>query len=555
LDTNIRVCGGAGQGVQTTGELLAHALAACGVHVFATQSYLSRIRGGVNSYDVRIADAELFSGRERAEILVALNRESLEACRGAVAPGGTILFEGQAGGDGVLELRLAQAAKDAGGTPLMANSVACGAVLGLLGYDTGPLAAVLGQLFARKGPETVKANIACAEKGRELLADRVGSVPAPRRGAPFGVVLSGTEAVGLAAATAGVKVVAGYPMTPSTGVLTWLAGAADQYGIVVEQAEDELCAINLVCGATYAGVPAMTTTAGGGFALMVEGLSLAGMLELPVVIMVGQRPAPATGLPTRTAQEDLGFVVHAGHGEFPRAVYAPGTIRQAFDLTRRALETAHRWQSPAIILTDQFLTDLQKNVAPLPEAAAPIDRCILENPPADYRRYQVTASGVSPRAIPGAGPYVIVDSDEHTEDGHITEDLAARVRQQTKRLRKLRGLADESLSPEVYPGPEPAAEVLLCWGSSYGPCREAVDLLRAEGRAIGLVHFSQVWPINVKPVRALLAGRKVTAVEGNATAQLATLLKGAGALSRFRSVLRYDGLPFTGEELARKVRR
>ena len=554
MDTNIRVCGGAGQGVQTTGELLAHALAACGVHVFSTQSYMSRVRGGVNSYDVRIGDGELFSARTDCDILVAFNRESLADCRGAVVPGGTVILEGEGGrDDGVLALRLAEAARAAGGTPLMANSVAAGAVFALLGYGGKPLHDVLGHLFAKKGVEVVRANVASAEKGRELVADRVGSVPAPEPGKPFGMVLSGTEAVALGAATAGVKVVSSYPMTPATGVFTWLAGAADRYGIVVEQAEDEIAAINLICGATYAGAPAMTTTSGGGFALMAEGLSLAGMCELPAVVLLAQRPAPATGLPTRTGQEDLNFAVHAGHGEFVRAVYAPGTLRQAFDLTRRAFETAHRWQTPAIILTDQYLADLQKNVAPLPEAAAPIDRCILENPPAGYRRYEVTKNGVSPRAIPGSGPFVVVDSDEHTEDGHLTEDLDARVRQQEKRMRKCRGLLDEFLMPEVHP--EPAAEVLLCWGSSHGPCCEAVDLLRAEGRDICMVHFGQVWPINVRLVKALLAGRKVTAVEGNFTAQLAGVLKGAGALGRFKTILRYDGLPFTGGEIARKVRK
>lgn len=554
MDVNIRVCGGAGQGVQTTGELLAHALTASGVHIFASQSYMSRIRGGVNSYDVRISDTELFGGREKCDVLIALNRESLAACRSSVATGGLILFEGDPGAEpGIISLRMAQAAKDAGGSPLMANSVAVGATLALLGYDGQALHDVLRKQFARKGAAVVDTNIACAEKGRTLVAERTGSVPAPKRGKPFGTVLSGTEAVGLGAATAGVKVVGSYPMSPSTGVLTWLAGAAERYGIAVEQVEDEICAVNLICGATYAGVPAMTTTAGGGFSLMAEGLSLAGMCELPIVVLVAQRPAPATGLPTRTGQEDLNFTAHAGHGEFVRTIFAPGSIRQAFDLTRRAFEAAHRWQSPAIILIDQYLADYQKNVEPLPDAAAPIDRCIVTNPAPDYRRYEVTKNGVSPRAIPGCGPFVICDSDEHTEDGHLTEDLAARVRQQEKRMHKCRGMLDDFLMPEVYPAP--AAEVLLCWGSTYGPCREAVDLLRAEGRDVCMVHFGQVWPININLVKALLEGRKVTAIEGNYTAQLASILKGAGALGRFRSILRYDGMPFTGEEIAGRVRK
>ena len=555
MDTNIRICGGAGQGVQTTGDLLVQVFAASGLHLFATQSYMSRIRGGVNSFDLRIADAELFSGRERADLLIALNREALDACRADVESSAVILFEGTgAPHDGVLALDFTGAAKAAGGSAIMANSVAAGAVLTLLGYDTAPLHQVLRDQFTKAGGEVVRANIACADRGAELAAEWRGRVAAPTRGEPFGVVLSGSEAVGQGAATAGVKFAASYPMTPSTGVFTHLAQVADRYGIVVEQAEDEVAAINMVCGATYGGVPAMTTTSGGGFALMVEGLSLAGMLELPAVILLSQRPGPATGLPTRTGQEDLQFAVHGGHGEFPRALYAPGTLPQAFALIRRALETAHRFQTPALLLTDQFLVDTQKNIAPLPDAPNPIDRAIVKNPKADYRRYALTRNGVSPRALPGGGPFVIVDSDEHTEDGHLTEDLEIRVRMQDKRLRKEKGLRAECLPPEVYPGPAPEPEILLCWGSTYGPCREAVDRLRAEGRAIGLVHFSQVWPLDAKKLKPLFARRKVYAVEGNATAQFAGLLKGAGVLRRCKEVLKYNGLPFTGEEIARRIR-
>lgn len=560
-DVNIRVCGEAGQGVQTTGDLLAHALAGAGLHVFATQSYMSRIRGGVNSFDVRVSDRELFSGREKADILVAFNQESLESCRPGNTEGAVTIFEAESGPEGVLALPLGKIATEAGGTPVMANSVAAGAVYGLLGLDLESLRAALRKQFGKKDEGVAAANVACAEAGKlSVASSQLSMAPALAAGnwqlatsARQVAVISGSESIGLGAATAGVKVACSYPMTPSTGVFTFLAGAADRYGIVVEQAEDEIAAVNLICGASYTGVPAMTTTSGGGFALMVEGLSLAGMLELPILILLAQRPAPATGLPTRTGQEDLNFAVHGGHGEFPRAVFAPGTIPQAFELTRKALETAHRWQTPAILLSDQFLADQQKNVPALPEEARPIDRGIVEKPAADYRRYEVTRSGVSPRAVPGGDVFVVVDSDEHTEDGHLTEDLAVRVRMQDKRMRKGRGLAAEAMAPEVYPGPEPAAEVLLCWGSSYGPCREAVDILRAAGRDVCMVHFGQVWPVNRKAVRPLLRGRKVTAVEGNGSAQFASLLKSAGALGAYRSVLRYDGMPFTGEEVARRM--
>jgi 2-oxoglutarate ferredoxin oxidoreductase subunit alpha len=344
-------------------------------------------------------------------------------------------------------------------------------------------------------------------------------------------------------------------MTPSTAVFAYLAGVADEYGIVVEQAEDEIAAVNMVCGATYAGVSAMATTSGGGFALMVEGVSLAGMMELPIFVLISQRPGPATGLPTRTAQQDLSLVLHAGHGEFPRAIYAPGTPAQAYELTRRGLQTAHKFQSPAFILTDQFLIDAQRNIAPLDRSPRPIDLHVVADPPADYVRYAVTPGGVSPRALPGGEALVVCDSDEHDASGHITEDLRARVRQQDKRLAKLAGLAAEALPPQLH-GPEDAATLMICWGSTYGPCREATDARNADGSPTAMLHFAQLWPLNLgrEAGESLARAERVLCVEGNCTGQLASILRERGILPDCELMLKYDGLPFTGEEIVERIR-
>jgi len=557
MDVNVRIAGEAGQGVQTTGHLLVHVLGSMGMHVLATQSYMSRIRGGLNWYDVRLADHELFSGREKADLLVALTDEALQALRKDVSSDGVILYNGP--GDGsILSLEFTKIAREVAGAPLMANSVAAGAVFAVLGYDVQRLCEYLAVEFEKKGPGIIERNVACARRGAELAGSHRGLIEAPKDSNAPTSVCSGTEAVGLAAATAGVKLVASYPMTPSTGVFTFLAGVADDYGIVVEQAEDEIAAINMVCGATYAGVPAMTTTSGGGFALMAEGVSLAGMLELPAFIMLGQRPGPATGLPTRTAQQDLRFAIHAGHGEFPRAVFAPGSLRQAYALTHRGLEIAHKYQTPVILLADQFLMDQQKNIPSLDATLRPIDRHITNDAPDGYVRYAVTADGVSPRALPGSAALVVCDSDEHTEDGHITEDLAARVRLQDKRMRKARGILAEALPPEWY-GPRDAEHVLVAWGSTYGPCREAVDLLQAEGVSAAMLHFAQVWPIDAAAVRSILHGgdaqgpRRITCVEGNSAGQFASVLRECGVLAECELMLRYDGMPFTGGQIAARA--
>jgi 2-oxoglutarate ferredoxin oxidoreductase subunit alpha len=553
MDINIRVAGEAGQGVKTTGSLLVGAFAHMGLHVLASQSYMSRIRGGLNWFDVRVGDRELFGGRESADLLVALTKIAAEVLRGQLAPGGRCVLDSPAG-PADIPVAFEQAAREAGGSALMANTVAAGAVFAVLGYAVVGLCAYLREQFAGKGQEIIDKNISCARRGAELVGRQGACIPGPVGSGVPKTVCSGADAVAIGAATAGLRFYTAYPMTPSTAVLTYLAQHAESYGMVVEQAEDEIAAINMACGAAYAGVPAMTGTSGGGFALMVEGVSLAGMLELPVVILVGQRPGPATGMPTRTAQQDLRFILHAGHGEFPRAIFAPGTISQAYELTRRAMETAHRYQTPVFILTDQFLMDLEATVAALDGQARPIDRCIVTGSP-DYARYALVEGGVSPRAVPGGESFVVVDSDEHGQDGHLSEDLAVRIAQQDKRMAKLGGLTAEAMAPEYY-GPDGAETLLVAWGSTFGPAREAADIVADKGGSAAVLHFAQVWPLNVPAARQRIAGaRRIVCVEGNQTAQFASLLREAGLIGDCEHILRYDGMPFTGQEIAARLER
>ena len=554
MTLTIRIAGQAGQGVLTTGGLLVQAFAGMGLGVCATRSYMSRIRGGLNWYDVRIGDQPLHAGTAGADLLVALTDVALEALRGASGPGGLALYNG-ADAEGAVAIDFDAVAKDVGGDKLYSNTVAAGAVFALLGYDLAALVSLLGKQFKKKGGDVVSANVTCARKGAELAAGHAGALAAPSPAGDAAGVYDGATAIGLGAATAGVKFATAYPMTPATATFTYLAGVADEYGIVVEQAEDEIAAVNMVCGAAYAGVPALTVTSGGGFALMAEGLSLAGIMELPIVILVAQRPGPATGLPTRTGQQDLLFALRAGHGEFARAIFAPGSVRQCYDVTRRAFETAHKFQTPAIVLTDQFLQDMEQTCGELDATARPIDRCILADAGEDYVRYAVTDSGVSPRAIPGAAALVVCDSDAHDADGHLTEDLDAHLRQQDKRMRKVAGLAAEALPPERH-GPERAETLLLAWGSTYGPAREAVDLLAGGGESAAMLHFAQLWPLDADAVRAAVGSpKRLVSVEGNQTGQFATLLRSEGLLGDCELLTNYSGLPFTGSEIAERIAR
>ncbi len=278
MDINVRIAGEAGQGVQSAGALLVGALGRMGLNVLSTKSYMSRIRGGLNWFDIRISDRELFAGARKADLLIALSDDALEILRSEVAEGGVIVSSG--GGDGALGIDFGSAAAEAGGTKIMANTVAGGAVFALLGYDVERLCEYLATQFAGKGKEAIERNVACARKGAELGGAHTVGLQAPSPNGAPPTLFSGAEAIGLSACHAGLKFATAYPMTPSTATFTYLAGVADKFGLVVEQAEDEIAAINMVCGAAYAGVIAMTMTSGGGFALMVEGVSLGGMMVL-----------------------------------------------------------------------------------------------------------------------------------------------------------------------------------------------------------------------------------------------------------------------------------
>lgn len=555
MNLNIRIGGEAGQGIVSLGEALLGAFSNIGLHVFTGKSYMSRIRGGLNWYDVRIAETELFALKKQADLIIAFSEDAREILEDDLSPEGILLYNGDGKDENrTVYLNFIELAKEVADSKLMANSVAAGAIFALLGYESDVLFVFLKKAFHEKGEEIVEKNLKCASKGyEEALKKSLKLTPPDKADAPREYT-SGASATALSAAVSGVKLVSAYPMSPGTATFAELATLSDKYGIVVEQAEDEIAAVNMICGAVYAGVPAMTATSGGGFSLMCEGVSLAGMMELPIVIVIAQRPGPATGLPTRTGQEDLKFSINAGHGEFPRAVFAPGTIQQCYELTRKALEIAHEFQSPVIILTDQYLQDIKKNIGSLNDEYRPINRNILKDADKDYKRYILNSENISPRAVPGGKALVMCDSDEHDEKGHLTEDLEVRMAMQRKRMSKMKLLKSRVIQPEFY-GSEDAELVLVCWGSSYGSCRETVDQFNSQEKRTALLHYSQVWPIDTAPVSKLLEKKtRVVVVEGNYSGQFLSLLKEQhGGFDNCERLNRFDGLPFTTEFIIKEL--
>jgi 2-oxoglutarate ferredoxin oxidoreductase subunit alpha len=360
---------------------------------------------------------------------------------------------------------------------------------------------------------------------------------------------------------AGCKFVAGYPMTPSSPILEYMADKGRQYGVVMMHVEDELAAMNMAVGAGYAGIRSMVATSGGGFCLMVEALALAGMTETPVVVVLGQRPGPATGLPTRTEQGELWFALQAGHGEFPRVVLAPANAGDTFYAAVKAFNLAEKYQTPVIILTDNHLATSYATVDRFDLNKVVIDRGELLSGDevrnlTDYKRHLVTESGISPRALPGQGKALVVtDSDEHDEAGHMIEDAATRSQQVQKRLRKLNGLKQEITEPEFHSTPG-AETTLIGWGSTYGAIREAAALLNRDGMAVNTLHFSQIWPFPAEAVNlALSKSRKNIVIEGNATAQLAALIRRETGQKADATILKYDGRPFSPEEIVDRLRK
>ena len=362
----------------------------------------------------------------------------------------------------------------------------------------------------------------------------------------------------------------GYPMTPGSPVLHWMAAHAARYGVVTKHTEDEIAAINMAIGAAHMGARALVPTSGGGFALMVEALGLAGITETPVVIYNAQRPGPSTGLPTRQEQADMLFMLHASQGEFPRFLLAPGTHEECFVAGWRAFNLAEKYQTPALVLSDHYLVvsvrtlelDAANSNRSFDFDAVEFDRgALLSTAELDaleeeYLRYRVTDSGISPRATPGHPKAVYVTTgNEHDERGAISEERENRKAQVEKRQRKLIGMAGEISDPRRY-GPQEAESTFVSWGSTYGPLREAVDRMNTKqaGRA-NLLHFVDLWPFPTEAATAALgSAQQLIAVEGNATAQLTTLIRANTGLAVDDTILRYDGRAFTPEYILAHVK-
>lgn len=552
-DLNIVIAGAAGEGIQSVGGIFAKAVSAMGYAVFSWKEYESRIRGGLNRFAIRIGEKPVNVPLEQADVLLALNERASAKYSYLLKKEG-LLVSGEEKDERTIAIDFHKTAKAEFDNPIYANTIAVGALAGILGMDLDQLKDVVSAQFAGKADDVIGNNRDATQKGYQMAqkscGDRCPWELSPRKAAY--TLIAGNEILPIAAAHGGCRFIAAYPMTPSTSIITTLAHNATKWGVFAEQAEDEIAAINMAIGAGYAGARSMTATSGGGFALMTEGISLAGMTETPVVIVLAQRPGPATGLPTRTAQGDLLFAVHAGHGEFPKLVMAPSDPKDLFDKTVRAFNLADHFQIPVIILTDQFLADSRFSMEDVTSTVSKA-KSHLANASglSDYKRYALTKDGISPRLYPGQSEHLVVaDSDEHDERGHITEDLYQTVPSMVeKRITKANGLRNAVEPPEQYQVEE-AEMILVGWGSSRGAIVEAIDGLGEDRIKAGMIHFTEVWPL---PEMKWPEDKPCWTVEANATAQLARLLRSEYGLNFQGNVLKYDGLPLTAGYIRRQI--
>lgn len=565
FDLAVAIGGAAGQGIATPGDILARIFVRRGLHLSAYNAYQSIIRGGHIFLTLRTAGRPVLSFGDKIDILLTLNQDTMDRHLKLMRSGSAVLYNRDkikpgAAGEGVrlCPFSVKELAPSIKGD-LVQNTIALGALLRLIGAEFKALEEILAVQFQRKGEAAVAENVGVARAGYEHAAARFKPLPytLPDLGKRL-AFFEGNQALAMGGAAAGVRFYCAYPMSPSSGVLHWMARHARRLGIMVRQVEDEMGVINMAIGAAHAGCRAMCATSGGGFALMSEALGAAAMMEIPVVCINVQRAGPATGVPTKTEQGDLWQVMGAGQGDYPRIIVAPTNISDCFKTVPALFNLVEKFQCPGIIVSDLLLSEGRSSVDPAElDFNVPIDRGEIIGlngsappPGGDYKRYRITPSGISARALPGTPGYAhVVATDEHDEDGVLISDefTNANKRQaiHEKRMRKMEGVLAALEAPELW-GPADATVTLVGWGSTEGVIREAIEKLAGDAR-LNANHLQVKWlvPLHAEAITALLSrSRKIIIVENNYSGQFARYLRSETGITADGHIRKYDGEPF-----------
>jgi 2-oxoglutarate/2-oxoacid ferredoxin oxidoreductase subunit alpha len=571
-DFSVGIGGAAGQGVATPGSLLSKLFVRRGLHVNAYNAYQSIIRGGHTFLTVRTSEAPVRCMGDDLDMLIPLNQDTVDRHIGRMRPGSAVLYDavkvrpaGARDGVQLCPLPVAELAK----SPLHYNTAAVAAVLRLAGVECRPFEDMLAQQFERKGQAVVAENVAVARAAYEYAGAHFRPYPfaLPRTDRPLAVA-TGNDCLAMGGVAAGVKFYCAYPMSPSTGVLMWMARHARQLGIMVRQVEDEIGVINMAIGAAHTGCRAMCATSGGGFALMTEALGAAAMMEIPVVCIDVQRAGPATGVPTKTEQGDLWQVLGAGQGDYPRLIAAPLSIADCFHTIPEIFNLADRFQCPGIVLADLLESEGFSSLDPAELEFNPArDRgevIGLDGAPESsgdgYERYRETDSGVAPRAVPGTpGHAHVVATDEHDARGVLISDEFTNPHKRQAMMERRQRKIDSALSliePPRLAGERDAEVTLVGWGSTWGVIDEAIEKLGREGIRANHLQVKWMVPLHVDAIQQALSGaRKIVVVENNYSGQFARYLRSETGVVADAHVRKYDGEPFLPHHVVDGVRK
>src|SRR5213594_2013774 len=576
----VSIGGAAGQGVATPGDIFAQVFARRGLHVNAYNAYQSIIRGGHTFLTIRTGPEKVTNFGDRIDLLIPLNQDTIDRHLHLMRSGSAVVFNGdtikpkdRADGVQFCPIPVNELSKGSR-SKVEQNTLALAASLNMMGVGFQPLEEVLTEQFKKKGDAVVRENVSVARAGYDYAATNFKPFPdpLPMTDARY-AVLSGNISLAMGGVAAGVKFYCAYPMSPSTGVLHWMAAHARKAGIMVRQVEDEIGVINMTIGAAHAGVRAMCATSGGGFALMSEGLGMSAMIETPVVVINCQRAGPSTGVPTKTEQGDLWQMLGAAFGDYPRVIAAPLDIGDCFKLIPEIFNLADRFQCPGLVLCDLLLSEGRLSVHPNDlDFNQNIDRgeLITANgngngaPSAlatngDYKRYKITDSGISPRAVPGVPGHIhTVATDEHMEDGVLISDEftnpVKRRAMMEKRMRKVAGI-EAAVPPPTLAGPRDADVTLIGWGSTKGVIEEACEILNNEGISANQLQIRWLVPLHGDAILEILKdSRHTIIVENNYSGQFARYLRSETSFVPGGHVRKYDGEPFMPHHIVEAVK-
>ena len=559
---SIKIGAEAGQGVKSAGLMLAKLAIRSGYHIYNQIEYPSLIKGGHNVLQVNISKEEVTAPRKVNDFLIALNQDTVNKHLTEFADVAGLIYDSAAKIDTskvpstvvLLGVPLSKIAKEAGNSDLLINTVALGAVTAVLGGNLLILNSLISEEFGSKGDEIVKVNVAAAENGfkyvtenyRQHLKNSLSPLESLSNFVPY-MAIDGNESVALGAISAGLQYAAIYPMSPISNILHVLAENQEKFGYIYKQPEDELSAINMAIGASYAGARSMTSTSGGGFCLMTEGYGLAGMTETPLVIIEGMRPGPATGLPTWSGQGDLQMILNAHQDDFPRIVLAAGDAKEAFELTMKAFNLADKYQTPVVVIIDKNICENAQSFPLYEYSDYRIDRGKLTTAKVeDYKRYASEPSGISQRTVPGVGNFFIANSDEHDEEGYSSEDIDNRNIMMEKRMTKLKTCKEQDMEKPQLFGPEDAEITIISWGSNKGSILQALKNL--DG--VNYIHVNWMSPFPSDELSEMSSKSKyILNVECNYTGQMEKLIRENTQIKIDENFLKYDGRQIYPEEI------